>query len=97
MESKLRRGYYQLPIGLNDDLDPVWVKKLKLILESDIHDKPLGCKINDTHMKIGNVHMSSFYEAQILFSHARWVGRFSGWLNRMIREDIKNTTKNIKK
>ena len=31
MESKLRRVYYQLPIGVNDDLDQVWVKKLKLI------------------------------------------------------------------
>ena len=95
MNLKLKNKYYQLCIGMNDDIEPVWVKKLKLILQADIHQKSLGCKISNTHMKIGDVHMDSFYEAQILFSHARWIGRFSGWLNKVISEDLERDTQNL--
>ena len=76
--STLRNRLYNLEIGSENE--KVWIKKLKNILEADIHQKPLGCKISNTHVKIGEVHLDTFYEAQILFSHPRWVNRFANWL-----------------
>ena len=73
----LRDCYYELTINHNET---VWQKKLRNILVSDIHLKPLGCHIEDAHIKIGSLHYGAFYEAQILFSHAKWVSRFSDWL-----------------
>lgn len=92
MEFELKNKYYQLNLGQTGDKDAVWIKKLKFILESDIHERPLGCKISDTHMKIGEVHLSSFYEAQILFSHARWIRRFSEWLEYRLKEEMQENS-----
>jgi len=97
MDSKMKNQYDQLFIGKENDEEPVWIKKLKIILDADIHNKPLGCKISDTHVKIGEVHMGAFYEAQILFSHARWIRKFSEWLDSRMREQLegKQNVKNI--
>lgn len=83
--AELRNSYYDLEMGG----EKIWIKKLRNILESDIHQKPLGCKISNTHVKIGEIHLDTFYEAQILFSHPRWINRFSEWL----LEEICNHTK----
>lgn len=84
----LRESYYSLEIGCEQDSskEPVWVKKLRNILERDIHQKSLGCHIQKTHIQIGTglVHMNSFFEAQILFSHAKWVARFTRWLEEQL-------------
>lgn len=87
--STLRNSFYNLKIGSENE--KIWIKKLKNILESDIHQKPLGCKISNTHVKIGEVHLDTFYEAQILFSHPRWVNRFANWLHEktVVSEDEK--------
>ena len=74
----IRESFYSIKIG--DEPEFVWIKKLRNILNSDIHDRPLGCKIDHTHIKIGNVHLGSFYEAQLLFSHSKWIHRFAEWL-----------------
>ena len=88
---ELQNAYYDLMFGRENEKEKFWIKRLRNILESDIHERPLGCKIPETHIKIGNVHMHSFYEAQILFSHSHWVQRFSVWLNEQIGKlgDIK--------
>lgn len=85
----LRQAYLNLRIGTDEDCDKVWVKKLKNILQSDIHSKPLGCKVDDTHIRIGEVHLGAFFEAQILFSHRYWVNRFADWLTERIIEKNK--------
>lgn len=84
----LRNALYQIKVGEDGHKQPIWVKKLNHILNSDIHRKPLGCKINDTHIRIGDIHLESFYEARILFSHARWVAYFTNWLKQNICADI---------
>lgn len=84
-------------LNLNINGECVWVKKLRNILNSDIHEKPLGCKISDTHIKISKVHLDTFYEAQILFSHAHWVERFANELSSKIiagGDEFKNSGKN---
>ena len=75
-----RSDFSNIQIGEDNCKEEVWLKKLRNILQSDIHDKPLGCKISDTHVKVGGVHLGEFYEAQILFSHRYWISRFAGWL-----------------
>lgn len=89
----LRQAYLNLPINAETDGDKIWVKKLQNILASDIHSKPLGCKVEDTHVKIREVHLGTFYEAQILFSHNYWVSRFADWLTDRILEKAKETKK----
>lgn len=83
---ELREAYYSIEIGNNDNAEPVWIKKLRNILNEDIHNKPLGCKINNLHIKIGDVHLSAFYEAEIIFSHAKWVSRFANWIYNELKE-----------
>ena len=84
----LIEGYHQLAIGDEEtNIEHVWQKKLRNILNTDIHEKVLGCHIRNTHIRIGNLHYGSFYEAQLLFSHARWVGRFSEWLKNVIKTE----------
>lgn len=80
-------------LNLKIDTECIWVKKLRGILNSDIHEKPLGCKISNTHIRIGKVHLDSFYEAQILFSHSHWVQRFANELSCKI---IANISQNCK-
>lgn len=86
----LRESFYSLEIGRETDCrkEPVWVKKLHNILSNDIHQKSLGCLISNTHITVGagTVHMGSFFEAQILFSHAKWIDRFAGWLENELKE-----------
>ena len=88
----LRESYYGLKIGRETDgpKEPIWVKKLRHTLNADIHQQPLGCRIEDTHIKIGagDVHMGSFFEAQILFSHAKWVASFTDWLKEEIEHKL---------
>ncbi len=88
--NELQNAYYDLKVGRENEKEPFWIKRLRNILESDIHKNPLGCKIPDTHIKIGKVHLHSFYEAQILFSHPHWVRRFASWLNEKINSAFKD-------
>ncbi len=76
--NQLRDEYYKLTTGSSQEA--VWIKKLRNILNNDIHGKSLGCYVANTHIKIGDLHLGAFFEAQLLFSHAKWVQRFSGWL-----------------
>ena len=90
---ELRNAYYDLEIGNADKKEEVWKKKLQHILMTDVHSKPLGCMIADTHIRIGRVHLQSFYEAQILFSHAHWVSRFANWLCTHICESMSSKSR----
>lgn len=95
MSYKLLQEYWGLTIGSREEKDKLWVKKLKNILNNDIHKSSLGCKIQDTHIKIGDVHLGSFFEAQILFSQSYWVMCFAGWLSNRIIDSSEYDKKNI--
>ncbi len=48
------------------------------ILETNIQEKAFGCKITDTHMRLGStIHIDSFYEAELLYSSHFFVSRFA--------------------
>ncbi|MDE6757761.1 MAG: hypothetical protein K2J89_00620 [Clostridia bacterium] len=57
-------------LKVKNSLDTVIQKQIKEILSSDVHKSPLGCKISKTHVRIGKVHLDTFYEAQFLFGNA---------------------------
>lgn len=53
-------------------------KNVKQTLESDIQKYSLGCKISDIHMRIGSkLHITSFFEAELLFHNNYYVSRFA--------------------
>ena len=84
-------------LNLSYDNEHIWVKKLRSILYSDIHQQPLGCRISNTHIRIGKVHLDTFFEAQILFSHAQWIQRFANELYLKIVERNENILANSNK
>lgn len=55
------------------------------VLETDIQEQKFGCKINDTHMRLGStIHIDSFYEAELLFSNRLFFSRFAYLLSKEI-------------
>lgn len=62
----------------------IWEKELQQILYRDIHQDDLGCCVNNTHMKIGDIHLGTFFEAQFLFGNAYWISIFSNALKNEI-------------
>lgn len=55
-------------------------EKLNRVLENDIHDQYLGCKLENTHVRSNGVHLDTFYEAQLLFVNAYWCNIFAQYL-----------------
>ena len=48
------------------------------ILETDIQEQSFGCKIANTHMRLGStIHINSFYEAELLFGNRMFISRFA--------------------
>lgn len=63
-------------------------KELEEILDRDIHDTSLGCKIPNTHIRIGKVHLDTFYEAQLLFGNAYWTDIFAFYFYKFIMTKV---------
>lgn len=51
--------------------------KLYTVINNDIHDMYLGCKISHTHVRVNNIHIDSFYECQLLFGNSFWCDIFA--------------------
>lgn len=48
------------------------------VLDTNIQNMEFGCKIVDTHMRLGStIHIDSFYEAELLYSNRLFVSRFA--------------------
>lgn len=55
------------------------------VLDTDIQEKVFGCKISETHMRLGStIHINNFYEAELLFSNRLFVSRFAYLLAKQI-------------
>ncbi len=51
---------------------------VKSVLESDLQKNSFGCRISNTHMRIGSkLHIKEFYEAELLFHNNYYVARFA--------------------
>lgn len=61
------------------------------ILEQDIQSEQYGCKINSTHMRLGStVHISQFYEAELMFGNSYFISRFAFLILKDIYDSLLN-------
>lgn len=72
---------------------PIFVHKLKMLLQADIHNtttgedknsRAHGCKITDAHIRLTGVHLDTFYEAQSIFTNHYWVVNIACYLKSKI-------------
>lgn len=58
------------------------------VLNTDIQDQAFGCKISDTHMRLGStIHIDNFYEAELLFNNRLFASRFAYILVKRIYDE----------
>lgn len=68
-------------------------RNVKQTLEADIQKYSLGCKITDTHMRIGSkLHITSFFEAELLFHNNYYVSRFAELIIKRLTIDSSRKT-----
>ncbi len=65
---------------ISDGKTQIWKRELEHVLHRDIHQEGLGCYIDNTHIKLGDIHLGSFFEAQFLFGNAYWISIFANSL-----------------
>lgn len=70
-------------------------EELTEILNRDIHDNRIGCKIANTHFRLSKVHLDTYYEAQFLFGNSYWCMAFAAYLANKIKESVINSAGNI--
>lgn len=72
-------------VGKDGKEGTIFEKYALQILETDIQESKFGCKINDTHMRLGStIHIDNFYEAELLFSNRLFFSRFAYLLSKDI-------------
>ena len=60
-------------------------------LNADMQKHSLGCRINETHMRIGSkIHIDSFFEAEILFHNNYYISRFVNLILKKLPSGDKN-------
>lgn len=70
------------------DKSTIFEKYATQVLENNIQDQSFGCKLSDTHMRLGStIHIDTFYEAELLFSNRLFANRFAYLL---VNDIIKN-------
>lgn len=80
---------------ISDEKTQIWKKELEHVLYRDIHQEGLGCYIDKTHIKLGDIHLGSFFEAQFLFGNAYWISVFANSLAESIHRDYPQTDTRI--
>lgn len=74
---KVKRYPFDILTGEGQE-DTVFEKYVKTVIKRNIQGQELGCKIEDTHMRLGStIHVNYFYEAEILFANFLFVERFA--------------------
>lgn len=62
-------------------------KNLETVLRNDIHGEDLGCCLQDVHVRVGGVHLNTFYEGQLLFANLYWYQIFAHYICETILAD----------
>ena len=74
--------------------DTCFENYVREILDQDIQKDQFGCKITDTHMRLGStIHISRFYEAELLFGNRYFVTRFALLILREIYPELETNKK----
>ena len=78
---------YDVLLGVYPDGETIFEKYTLQILKTNIQDRKFGCKIMNTHMRLGStIHIDCFYEAELLFGNRLFASRFSFLLVKYISE-----------
>lgn len=79
---------YDILHTTKQDKSTIFEKYATQVLENDIQEQSFGCKLSDTHMRLGStIHIDTFYEAELLFSNRLFANRFAYLL---VNDIIKN-------
>lgn len=77
-------------IDSNGDKKTIFEHYTKQIVDTDIQTEKLGCKFQETHMRLGStIHVSQFYEAELIFGINLFVERFAALIALELKEKIK--------
>ncbi len=69
--------------------ETLFEQAVKRVLESDIQRYSFGCKVRHTHMRIGSkLHISEFFEAELLFHNNYYVARFALLILRRLEKEL---------
>lgn len=73
--------YLDVPFEILVEGEPdttIFEQYVRSVVQRNIQDKELGCKLENTHMRLGStIHVNHFYEAEVLFGNALFVERFA--------------------
>lgn len=65
------------------------------LLETDIQSSKTGCKLCETHVRIGSkIHINNFYEAELLFHNNYFTSRFSYMIIESLNKEYDFCNKN---
>lgn len=74
---EIRHYPFDVLAGENEG-NTVFEKYAEAVIKRNIQGRELGCKIENTHMRLGStIHVNHFYEAEILFGNSLFVERFA--------------------
>lgn len=74
---RLKHYPFDVLVGENQK-DTIFEKYVETVIKRNIQGQELGCKIENTHMRLGStIHVNHFYEAEILFGNSLFVERFA--------------------
>lgn len=76
-------------LELPSTTETLFEQAVKRVLESDIQRYSFGCKLKHTHMRIGSkLHISEFFEAELLFHNNYYVARFALLILRRLEKEL---------
>lgn len=80
-EKSARKETVRYPFDILVEESPgntIFEKYVETVVNRDIQNQELGCKISGVHMRLGStIHVDHFYEAEVLFGNSFFVERFA--------------------
>ena len=75
---KYPRVPYDILYGSGKRNSTIFEQYVESTLNRNIQEKEYGCKLENVHMRLGStIHISTFYEAELLFGNRYFVSRFA--------------------
>lgn len=83
-------------IQYDESEETLFERNVRSILTTDIQSEKFGCRLKNLHVRIGNkIHITTFYEAELLFHNNYYISRFAYWLVKEISKGELDTSAEI--
>lgn len=83
-------------IQYDESEETLFERNVRSILTTDIQSERFGCRLDNLHVRIGNkIHITTFYEAELLFHNNYYISRFAYWLVKEISKGKLDTSVEI--